>query len=205
MSFSRDDVAVESTEAVYDGYFRIDRFILRHALHAGGMGPALSREVFDRGTVAAVLPVDPATDQVVLIEQFRPGAYAAGWDPWLLECVAGVVEPGETAEDVARRETEEEAGITLGQLEPIARFLTSPGATSETLDLFVGRVDASRANGIHGLASEGEDIRVLTLSIKEAVDALDRGLIVNAKTVIALHWLARHYSGLKTRWLHATE
>ena len=191
---------LESTVA-YQGYFRVDRLKLRHALYEGGLSTPVVREVFQRGAVTAVLPVDPVTDQVVLIEQFRPGAYVCGWHPWLLECVAGVIETGEGPAEVAIRETREESGCDLTELVHIGRCLTSPGATSETLDLFVGRVDARTATGFHGLKDEGEDIRVVVTSVSDAIRALDAGEIVNAKTVIALHWLARHYSGLKTRWL----
>ena len=137
----------------------------------------------------------------MLIEQFRPGAWAAGREPWLLECVAGVMEPGETPEALARREAREEAGCAVTDLVPIATFLTSPGATTETVRLFCGRVDSEGVGGLHGLAEEGEDIRVAVMPVEDAVALLDEGRIVNAKTIIALQWIARHYPSLKTRWL----
>ena len=190
-------------KVVYDGYFRLYRYRLRHRQFAGGMGPVLTREILERGKVAAVLPVDPVLDRVVLIEQFRPGAWAASLDPWLLECVAGIIEPGETPEEMARREAREEAGCTVTDLVPIASFLTSPGAVTETVRLFCGRVDSEGAGGLHGLAEEGEDIRVRVMPVADAVTLLDEGGIVNAKTIIALQWIARHYPSLKARWLPA--
>ena len=195
-----EDVEVLGSEVVYDGCFRLDRYRLRHRQFAGGLGPVLTREILERGRVAAVLPVDPARDRVVLIEQFRPGAWAAGRDPWLLECVAGIIEPGETPEEMARREAREEAGCTVTDLVPIASFLTSPGASTETVRLFCGRVDSKGAGGLHGLAGEGEDIRVRVMPVEDAVALLDEGRIVNAKTIIALQWLARRYPSLKARW-----
>ena len=195
-----EDVEMIDREVVYDGYFRLDRYRLRHRQFAGGLGPVLTREILERGKVAAVLPVDTARDRVVLIEQFRPGAWAAGRDPWLLECVAGVIEPGETPEALARREAIEEAGCVITDLVPIATFLTSPGATTETVRLFCGRVDSEGVGGLHGLAEEGEDIRVTVMPVEDAVALLDEGRIVNAKTIIALQWIARHYSFLKTQW-----
>ena len=200
MRMGEREVRVLEREAVFKGYFRVDRYRLRHSLHAGGMGPELLREVFERGHVAAVLPVDPLRERVILIEQFRPGAHAAGWEPWLLECVAGVLEPGETPEQLCEREAVEEAGLRITALEPIARFLTSPGACSETVALYSGRVDASGAGGLHGLAHEGEDIRVHDFSVAEAISLLDEGRIVNAKTVIALQWLALHWDTLRRQW-----
>lgn len=195
-----NDVELIDREVVHDGFFRLDRYRLRYRQFAGGLGPVLTREVLERGKVAAVLPVDPVRDRVVLIEQFRPGAWGADWDPWLLECVAGVIEPGETPEDLSRREALEEAGCIITDLVPIATFLTSPGATTETVRLFCGRVDSEGVGGLHGLAGEGEDIRVSVVTVDEAVTLLDEGRIVNAKTIIALQWIARHYASLKARW-----
>ena len=198
-----EDVELLGRDVVYDGHFRLDRYRLRHRQFAGGLGPVLTREVLERGMVAAVLPVDPGRDRVVLIEQFRPGAWAAGRNPWLLECVAGVIEPGETPEELARREALEEAGCVITDLVPIATFLTSPGATTETVHLFCGRVASDGVGGLHGLGTEGEDIRATTMPISEAVALLDEGRIVNAKTIIALQWLARHHASLKRRWPEA--
>ncbi len=199
----RTDVEQISREVVYDGFFRLDRYRLRHRQFAGGLGPALTCEILERGRVAAVLPVDPERDRVVLIEQFRPGAWAAGWEPWLLECVAGMIEPGETPEAMARREALEEAGCTVTDLVPIATFLTSPGAVTETVRMFCGRVDSAGVGGLHGLAEEGEDIRVSVMPIEDAVALLDTGRIVNAKAIIALQWIARHYDALKAQWTTA--
>lgn len=184
----------------YQGYFRIDRYALRHALFAGGMSEPLTREVFERGHAAAVLPYDPERDAVVLIEQFRIGAYAAGRDPWLIEIVAGIVEDGETPREVALRELAEEAGLTADLVEPIGEVMLSPGGTSETLALFCVRADASGAEGIHGLADEHEDIRVTTIPLADALAALDRGDIVSAPAIIALQWLALNRDRLRELW-----
>lgn len=201
MNPQKKDVTVLERQRVYDGYYKVDRYRLRHTLHLGGESDVQQREIHERGHVVAVLPVDPHRDTLLLIEQFRPGAYAAGWDAWLLECVAGIIEPGEAAHDVAVRETQEEAGCRLLDNRLVMRFLTSPGASSETVALYVARVDLTQAGGIHGLAQEGEDIKVHVLSIDEAMRLLDEGRIVNAKTIIALQWLQLNYTALKNDWL----
>lgn len=193
-------VDVIARETVFDGYFQVDRYALQHELHDGGLSEPLSREVFERGHVAALLPVDPVAAQVVLIEQFRPGALAADWDPWLIECVAGIIEPGEQPLDVAVRECREETGLTVSQCQPISRYLTSPGACSETVHLYAGKVDASEAGGVFGLADEGEDIKVVAMSIDEALALLSQGRIVNSKTIIALQWLALQRDSLSNLW-----
>jgi ADP-ribose pyrophosphatase len=185
---------------VYDGYFRIDRYRLRHSLHAGGMSNEIVREVFERGHAVGVLLFDPDRDEVVMIEQFRIGAFAAGAEPWLTEIVAGIIEQGETAEQVARREITEEAGIEAGELWPMVRYLVSPGGTSETVELFLGWVDARRAGGIHGLDHEEEDIRVFPLPFPEAAALVEEGKIDNAMTLIALQWLMLHHDDVMRAW-----
>ena len=194
-------VVIVERERLFRGYLAVDRLRLRHERFGGGLGAELVREVIDRGQVAALLPYDPVRDEVVLIEQFRPGALAAGFDhPWLIEIVVGVIEPDEDPETLVRRETAEESGCEVSELVRIGRFLTSPGVLSETITLYAGRVDATGAGGVHGLADEGEDIRVCAVPAAEAIAMLDRGEIVNAKTAIALHWLARHRERLRREW-----
>ncbi|MEM8949188.1 MAG: NUDIX domain-containing protein [Pseudomonadota bacterium] len=161
-------VRVVDRSLAYDGYFKIIRYHLTHSLFAGGDTPELSREIFERGRAVAVLPYDPDRDQVVLIEQFRPGALGVEADPWLIETIAGIVEPGEALEDVAKREAKEEAGLALQTLEPIARYFASPGGSTETVDLFAAKIDASDVGGLFGLSEEGEDIKVHVISSEEA-------------------------------------
>ena len=107
------DVEILDKSEQYKGYFRINRYRLRHRLYAGGWSGELQRELFERGHAVGVLPYDPAADSVVLIEQFRIGALVAGMEPWLTEIVAGIIEEGEAPEEVARRETREEAGLEV--------------------------------------------------------------------------------------------
>jgi ADP-ribose pyrophosphatase len=186
------DIQVVERKVGYQGYFRLDVYRLRHRLHAGGWSDEISREVLERGHAAAALLYDPARDAVVTIEQFRAGAYAAGRPAWLREVVAGIIEPGETAADVARRESIEEAGCEVRELRPICSYVVTPGCCSETIQLFLGIVDSSRAGGIHGLKEEHEDIRVIVQPWAEARADLDAGRIDNATAIIALQWLALH-------------
>ena len=196
----RSDVEILAKDTVYDGYFRIDRYRLRHRRHEGGWTGEITREVFERGHVAAVLPYDPERDAVVLIEQFRIGAWAAAKPCWLTEIVAGVIDDGESADDVARREMEEETGCPVTALEPIGSYLSSPGGTSESVVLFVGRVDSRKAGGIHGLPDENEDIKVLARPWSEVEAGLKAGMFTNAATLIALQWLALNREALRRRW-----
>ena len=183
----------------YEGYSRIDVYRLRHKRFGGGRTEVMSRELFERGQAAVVLPYDPARDAVVLIEQFRIGAYAAGFASWLIEPVAGIVEPGETPEDVARREAFEEAGCEIAELEPIGTVLSSPGGCSEVLHLYCGRVDSAGVGGLHGLAHEHEDIRAFTLPLDTALERLAKGEYIKAITVMPLQWFALNRERLKKK------
>ncbi|MDH3241500.1 MAG: NUDIX domain-containing protein [Alphaproteobacteria bacterium] len=198
MSERKIDI-IEKT-AAFQGYFRIDRYRLRHSLHAGGMSAELTREVFERGHAVAVLPFDPVRDELVLIEQFRIGAHAAGKDPWITEIVAGIIDQGESIQSVAQRETIEETGLTARELWPMVRYLVSPGGATETVEMFLARVDSAKAGGIYGLDHEHEDIRVFTLPYGEVRDFVDSGRADNAMTLVALQWLMLHHDAVIARW-----
>jgi ADP-ribose pyrophosphatase len=197
-------VAVLERTIAFDGFFKVIRYRLRHRQFAGGMGPELVREVFERGHAVVVLPFDPRRNEVVLIEQFRAGALGVVDDPWLVEPVAGIIEPGEQAPEVARREADEEAGLELLDLVPACRYFASPGGSTETCQVFIGRVDAEHAGGIFGLADEGEDIKVRVVPLDDALAWIGNGRIHAVPTIVALQWLALHRAELAARWGPAT-
>lgn len=194
------DVEILETTEAFKGYFRIDRYRLRHRLFRGGWSGEITREVFERGHAAAVLPYDPVRDAVVMIEQFRVGAYAAGRQPWLVEVVAGIIEEGETAEEVVLREAVEEAGCEVTDLIPVAEYLVSPGGTSEVITAFCGRVDSTDAGGYHGIAEEHEDIRVVVMPFAEAAELLRARKIDNATAVVTLQWLVINRDEVRRKW-----
>ena len=183
-------VEVLEREPCYRGFFELHRLRLRHRLFAGGWSLPMTRELFVRGPAVGVLLYDPRHHLVGLVEQFRVGALAEPGGPWVLEVVAGMVEEGEEAAAVARRETIEEAGIDELQLEPICRYLTSPGGSDETHELFCGLTDLRGREGCFGLDHEHEDIRLVVMPEAEALAGLAIGRYNNAATIIALQWLA---------------
>ena len=185
----------------FQGFFRMERFRLRHSMFSGEWSRPITRELLERGHAAAVLPYDPEKDQVVLIEQFRAGAMSAPGGPWLLEIVAGMIEANESAEQVVTRESEEEAGCHVSELIPLYDYLVSPGGTTERIALFCGRVDATQADGIHGNASEDEDIKVHIMPLADAQVLLNTGRISSASAIIALQWLGLNRDFVHQRWL----
>ncbi len=184
-------------ELLFQGFFRLERYHLRHQLFAGGWSETMTREMFERGHAVGILPYDPKRDAVVMLEQFRPGALEAPGGPWLKEFPAGMIEAGEAIEEVARREMQEEAGIAPLRLEYIMRFWVSPGGTTESLHLYYAEVDSSNVGGLFGLEHEQEDIRVSVVSREEALLMLEQGLVCSATPIILLQWLALHHKRLR--------
>jgi len=184
---------------VYQGFFNLIQMRFRHTLFQGGWSEVINRELFHRGSCVAVVPYDPVNDAVVLIEQFRVGAMKANADPWLLEIVAGAIEEGESADEVAHRETQEEAGCNLNELIKIGEFFTSPGGSSEKITLYCGIVDTAGLGGICGLEEENEDILVSVVPFEEAMSLLNQNRIESAIPIIGLQWLALNRERLRCR------
>lgn len=198
--FSGDDVKIIDKQTVYDGFFRMQKYRLKHRLIEGGWSREITRECFERGPAVGVLLYDPYKDAVVLVEQFRIGAVDAPEGPWQLELVAGIVEEGETPEDVIHREAIEEAGSDVLDLEYIFEYYPSPGGSNEKLYLYCGGIDSSGVGGVHGLEEEGEDIWVQVFPREEAWNILQENYISNAATIIALQWLQMNYPRLQEKW-----
>jgi ADP-ribose pyrophosphatase len=194
-------VGVVERRLVYRGFFDFEVLKLQHRRFDGAMSDVVTREILHIPNAAAVLPYDPVTDELVLIEQFRTGALHHGEGPWLLETVAGLLEPGEDPVAAARREIVEEAGLEAGRLEPIGVYIASPGAVTERTTVFIAEVDSTKAGGVHGLAAETEDIMSHVVACRTAFAWLEDGRIVAANAVIALRWLQVHGPALRRRWL----
>lgn len=194
--FDERDVRLEQDEPLYNGFFRLHRLTLSHPRFEGGR-VCIQREILDRGDAVCVLLYDPRADAVVLVEQFRAGALGKAESPWLLELVAGIVEPGESAEDVARRESLEEAGVELGPVFPITGYLPSPGGCDEWIDLVCALLDSRGVGGVHGLETEGEDIRVHVIAARDAFTLVRENRLRNAAAIIALQWLELNHGRLQ--------
>jgi ADP-ribose pyrophosphatase len=199
---TRDDIEILSRADRYKGFLKVEEYRLRHKLFAGGWSPPISRELMERGHAVAATLYDPLRESVVLIEQFRIGAYAAGETPWMVECVAGMRKAGEDPVAVVRREIKEETGLDMLALEHMGRTMSSPGGTSECCDFYVAKVDSRNAAGIHGLEHEGEDIRVLVEDVDDAFASFfDGRRLGSAFTLLSLQALALNRARLRAQWL----
>lgn len=199
-SFTQNDYEITKREVPYEGTFRMARYQLRFRLFNGDWSNIITREVMERSSAVAVIPYDPILDEVVLIEQFRPGALANPQSPWLIEIVAGIISPKEKPTFVAEREMVEEAGCEILDLYQICEYFVSPGGSNEYLYLFCGRVNASQAIGIHGLPEENENIRAFSLSTEEAFQWVQEGKIKTTPAIISLQWLQLNREWLKQLW-----
>lgn len=196
---------LESEKRVWDGRFPLDVIRFRHRRFDGTPSTVRTWELWRRGAAAAVLPYDPVHDAVVLIEQFRLPALAAGVDPVMVELPAGLCDPGETPETTARREMQEEMGLEVSALLPIGRFVLTPGGADEMCNLFAGQVRSPAADengiaGVWGNAGESEDIRVRVWPADRAIDTALAGGFTNSVTAIGLMWLAARRDTLRTAW-----
>lgn len=198
--FSTKDVQILRKETLYQGFFKMVKYAFKHRLFEGGWSDLVEREIFERGHAVAVLPYDPILDEFVMIEQIRIGAVPTSSSPWLLEVVAGIIDEEETPEDVCCREAKEEAGLDIQKLYKALSYLASPGGTTERLHIYIGLVDASDAQGVHGLEHESEDILVHRVPTSVAFEWINQGKIDNAATLIALQWFAMNKQHVLEKW-----
>jgi ADP-ribose pyrophosphatase len=196
------DLRITGHEIAFKRHLRLDVYRFQHRLFSGEWSGERVWDITRRGNAVAVLLYDPDRDAVVLIEQFRLAPLLSGFTPWVIEVVAGLLDhEGEADTDVARREALEEAGVeVLGELIPIQRYTPTPGDSDQGTMLFCGRVDSRRASGVHGVAEENEDIRVVVKDMAEIERMVDAGEIDNGHTLICLYWLLRHRDEVRRKW-----
>jgi ADP-ribose pyrophosphatase len=200
MSQSSQEIEIINKERLHNGFMKLDRYQLKHTLYQGGWSGVIERERVKRRDAVAVIPYDPVNDVIILIEQFRVGAIREGESAWLTEIIAGEIEEGEQIEAVARRETVEESGAEIEKLHHCFDFYLSPGGSSEKISLFCGLVDASIAGGIHGLAEEGEDIKVTVVKLSEALEQVNQGQVCSAIPIVGIQWLAMNRDRVRNLW-----
>jgi len=184
-------VIVERTRRLLDDFFKVDEAYLRFEQFDGRMSPTVRRLSFERGDAVAAVLVDRDAACVVLGEQFRYPTHEKG-PGWILEAVAGMIEPGESPEETLRREVQEELGYTLERVELLYAFYLSPGGSSERVFLYYAEVThGARSGGGGGVAAEHEDLRVVEVPLRQLDDVLRAGRILDAKTLVGLLWLQR--------------
>jgi ADP-ribose pyrophosphatase len=202
------DVVIESEQRVWSGRFPLDVVKFRHRRFDGTMSDTRTWELWRRGQAAALLPYDPIADALVLIEQFRFPAFAAGIEATLVELPAGLCEDNEAPADTIRREMREEMHLAADLVERIGGYMLTAGGADEFCHLYAGRVTAPSAGadgiaGVGGERSEHEDIQVRVWDADAAIAAAFAGRFTNSITAIALFWLASKRDWLRRKWMTA--
>tara|TARA_Y200000002_G_scaffold253240_1_gene209805 strand:- start:2283 stop:2864 length:582 start_codon:yes stop_codon:yes gene_type:complete len=173
---------------IYDGFFEMNEVTLKYQKYDGNWSNEVKRELFGGAQVSAVLPYDPKNKKIVLIQQFRPGTISKNSGNYLDEIVAGIIDPGESPEDTAKRECFEETGCTVKNLKSIQGYFPAPGSSESFYNLFLGEVIAPHKENIRGLKNENEDILVRSYSFEKVRAKMENKEIVNGLTLIALQW-----------------
>ncbi|AYD00445.1 NUDIX hydrolase [Neorhizobium sp. NCHU2750] len=189
-------VRLVSRRTLWKGFVHLEMMTFEQRLRDGSV-VTVDREVHDHGSAAAILLHDAADDTVVLVRQFRFGAFANGDPAYMLEIPAGLVDHGEEPADAVVRETMEETGFSIEKARYICEVHASPGALTEKLSLFVATIDAGKKVGLGGgLEGEAEDIEIVTIGLDAAYLLIGTGEITDAKTIIALQWAMLHRAEL---------
>lgn len=183
-------IDIEQKRYILDDFFKVEEAHLRFELFSGKMSQLVRRLSLERGDSAAVLVFNQTTDKLILISQFRYPTYKNN-DGWIIESIAGMIDPGETPEESARREVQEETGLDIDAFEHIATFYPSPGGSSERIYLFYSEVSGEKAKykKTSGLIGHGEDIKAVEITLADALAKIKSGKIVDAKTIIGIYWL----------------
>ncbi|MEF3047324.1 NUDIX domain-containing protein [Pseudotabrizicola sp. L79] len=193
------DIVIDRFQQPYAHFFAVEEYDLRFRRFDGSLSPPVNRATFISGDAVTVLPYDARRDHVLLVEQFRAAPFARGdQNPWSLEAIAGRIDAGESAEDCARREAQEEAGLTLQTLLPIANYYPSPGAKTEFLYSFLALTDLPEGvQGVFGMGEEAEDIRGHLIPFARMMQLVSSGEIANGPLVLTALWLQRERPRLR--------
>lgn len=183
-------VSIESKKYILEDVFKVEEAYLRYEKFNGEMSGTVRRISLERGDSVAVIIFNKNTNKIILISQFRYPSYKSG-DGWIIEAIAGIVDSDETPEEAARREVQEETGLTIRALEHITTFYPSPGGSSERIFLYYSEVeqDPDSYDETGGLPCESEDIKSHEISLEDALIKIKNGEIMDAKTIIGVQWL----------------
>lgn len=192
-SYISEDVEITSREYVFRGFIQVEKVSLRHRLfNQSEYTPVIQRELIHRPEAAGVLLYNDQKQQFALIEQFRVGALDDPHSPWQLEIIAGVLDGDETPENCIRRESLEESGCAVQDLQHLFSFYPSAGACSELFHLYVSETNLPAKGGVFGVDNEGENIQLHLFNYSEIQMLLDSGRLKNAPVIMALQWLSQH-------------
>ena len=192
-TYNSDEVKIQSREYLFRGFIQVEKVSLQHRLfNQTEYTPILQRELIHRPEAAGVLIYDDAQQKFALIEQFRVGAMDDSNSAWQLEIIAGVLDGDESPESCIRRESLEESGCEIDELEHLFSFYPSAGACSELFHLYSAQAHLPEQGGVFGMPDEGENIQLHLIDYSEVTHLLSNGRLRNAPVIMALQWLQQH-------------
>ncbi|MEZ2901205.1 NUDIX domain-containing protein [Acinetobacter terrestris] len=192
-TYNSDEVKIQSREYLFRGFIQVEKVSLQHRLfNQTEYTPILQRELIHRPEAAGVLIYDDAQQKFALIEQFRVGAMDDSDSAWQLEIIAGVLDGDESSESCIRRESLEESGCEIAELEHLFSFYPSAGACSELFHLYSAQAHLPEQGGVFGMPNEGENIQLHLIDYSEVTHLLTNGRLRNAPVIMALQWLQQH-------------
>ncbi len=196
-----DQIDHHGTDHSFTGFFNAEEVRASHPRFDGGTNGPLVRSVFRVADAVTLLPYDPVRDRILLVQQFRFGAYAHGdANPWLLEPIAGLIDAGETAETAARREAQEEANLDVGELHFVGRYYPSPGGVAQVLFSYVGIADLpDEMAGLGGHEDENEDILSHVVPYDLALRMLAEGDMSDAAQIVSMQYLMLNRERLRAK------
>ncbi len=196
-TYNNNDVEIDSRESLYQGFIQVERVKLRHRLfNQKTYTPVIQRELIQRKEAAGVLIYDDQQQKFALIEQFRVGAMDDLDSPWQLEIIAGVLDGDESPENCIRRESIEESGCVIDDLEHLFTFYPSAGACNEIFHLYAAQATLPTDGGIFGMPEEGENIKLHLIQYAELNTLLKSKRLKNAPIIMALQWLRQRLAAL---------
>ena len=192
-TYNNDQVKIQSREYLFRGFIQVEKVNLSHRLfNQREFTPVMQRELIHRPEAAGVLIYNDAQQKFALIEQFRVGAMDDADSPWQLEVIAGVLDGNESAESCIRRESLEESGCEIDQLQHLFSFYPSAGACSELFHLYSAEAHLPEQGGVFGMPDEGENIQLHIIDYREIATLMSNGRLKNAPVIMALQWLQQH-------------
>ncbi len=200
LALGRDAVDLRRASRPYSDYFTVEERHLSFPRFDGTPSPVVKRATFVDGDAITVVPYDPRRDRLLLVEQFRMGPYVRGdLRPWMLEAVAGRIDPGETPADAARRELLEETGLRAGEVTLVASYYPSSGAVTGYFHSYLAICDLPDGiDGVHGLDSEAEDIRSHLVGFDDAMALVASGEAEAGPLILTLFWLEHRRAALRS-------
>ena len=184
-----DRVKILDTKILSDNWYILKK-ITYEFFKKDGSRHVQEREAYDRGNGATILLYNTKNHSIILTKQFRLPTYINGNESgMLIEACAGLLDK-DNPEECIRRETEEETGYQIKAIEKAFQAYMSPGSVTEILHFFIAEYDAEmKVNEGGGLESEQENIEVLEIDFQKAIEMIEKGEIMDAKTIMLIQYL----------------